>query len=85
MSKRTSLRDADMLVFLLTAFGSRLTAVRDINRYYSNRFTLKLRGLNTAQPKPISYQNHNRAVWAGSGCQTYPLSFPAFLINVLSK
>jgi hypothetical protein len=42
MPKRTSLKDADMLVFLLTAFGSRLTAMRNINRYYPYRFTLIL-------------------------------------------
>ena len=32
-----------MLVFSLTAFASRLTEMRDINQYYSNSFTLKLR------------------------------------------
>jgi|TARA_B110000908_G_scaffold65657_1_gene79551 hypothetical protein len=55
MPKRTSLKDADMLVFSLTAFASRPTAMRDINQYYSNSFTLKLRlKYRSAEAKKLS-------------------------------
>ena len=44
-----------MLVFSLTAFASRPTAMRDINQYYSNSFTLKLRlKYRSAEAKKLS-------------------------------